>query len=58
MIEVVVYHHPHHPEQQNSSRQGLEYQQTYYRPTWNQKTLNIEVCGGLKRMHGEVKVAQ
>ena len=33
---VVVYHHPHHIEKQQSSRQGREYQ-PLYAPAWNQK---------------------
>jgi hypothetical protein len=33
---VVVYHHPHHLEKQQSSKQGHEYQHTYA-PTENQK---------------------
>jgi hypothetical protein len=33
---VVVYHHPHHIEKQQSSRQGREHQHTY-EPAWHQK---------------------
>jgi hypothetical protein len=35
-IPTVVYHHLHHLEKQDSSRQGREHQHTY-EPTWNQK---------------------
>jgi hypothetical protein len=37
ICKVVVYQHPHHMKEQQSSRQGHTRQQTYYASTWNQR---------------------
>jgi hypothetical protein len=58
IAKVVVYRHPHHPEKQQSSRQGHEHQQTYYGSTWNQKGNQYGGTWRTKRNAWRYQVAQ
>jgi hypothetical protein len=57
--KVVVYHHPHHIEKQQSSRQGhVSINKLIMDQHGTRKETNQEAHGGITTMHGDIKIEQ